>query len=318
MTLSIAWWGGRAFAPCPRLEPSVIERRVEVAPGERVDLARAGGSGIVGRLWLHVDGWPWSPVDRSSGMDSRPLLDLILRIRWDDEDRPSVCAPLAALFASGQGVRRHFASEFLISSSTGLHSYFPMPYRDGFHMEIENVAEAGARRAIACEIGYQPSQGIPRGLGRFRATHREGTVAGWDGARILDAQGPGHFVGMTLALDGDGGDREEFLAARESLSIVRSGACPPQEIRDYFEGSEGRNGEFAGPLRGVPFKDPERLCLSMYRFHAEDRIRFEGTASISYRRTRADGTAAVPFRYTSVAFWYRASSGASGGAPGVD
>ena len=303
MTLSIAWWGERAFAPPFRAQASAIERKVEVGPGDRVELGRVEGAGIVRRLWLHVDGWPWSPSP-SAGESAR-LADLLLRIRWDGEEEPSVSSPVAAFFASGHGVRRHFASEYLVSSSTGLHSYFPMPYRDGFRLEIENAGRGRAPRAIACEIGYQPASRIPGGLGRFCATYREGVASGRAGAPILEAEGPGQFVGMTLALEGDACDRESFLAAREALSILRSGGCPPQEIRDYFEGIEGRNGEFAGPLRGVPYKDPEGSCLSMYRFHPEDRIRFQTAVSLSYLRTRSNGAALAPFRYRSVAFWYR-------------
>ncbi|MBN1418316.1 MAG: DUF2961 domain-containing protein [Planctomycetes bacterium] len=307
MTLSIAWWGERAFAPPPRLEPSSIERRIEVAPGERVEFARACGSGAVRRLWFHADGWPWNPEDVPCGASFRTLLDLVLRIRWDGEDRPSVIAPLGAFFANGHGVRRHYASEYLVSSSTGFHSYFPMPYRNGFRMEIENVAESGATRTLACEVSYQPSCGLPGGLGRFQATHRAGASSGSDGVPVLEANGPGHFVGMTLALEGEPSSRGAFLAAREALSIVRDGLCPPQEIRDYFEGCEGRNGEFAGPLRGVPFKEREGPWLGMYRFHPEDRIRFEGAARFDYHRRRCDAPLPLPFRYSSVAFWYRAA-----------
>lgn len=316
MTLSIAWWGERApfFRAC--LEPVTIERTVRIPPGARVVVGGAGGAGILGRLWLQVDGWFWKQWDPHLAVDPAGLLGLDLRISWDGEARPSVRAPVAAFFANGQGVWRHYASEYLVSSSAGFQCHFPMPFRRGFRMEIENRAAHGPPVALLAEATYQPLAGLPALLGRFHASHRRGIVGPLRGATVLRARGPGQFVGMTLAIEGEGPRTPEFFATREALVIERGNGSVPQEIAEYFEGYEGRNGEFAGPLRGVPLKDPDRLLLSMYRFHPEDAIRFLGPARFSYHRVREGGVPVRPFRYSSVAFWYRLAAPrvAGGGA----
>ncbi len=58
---------------------------VNVAPGEVVELADIAGPGAIRQIWLTPAGCPWRM--------------LVLRMYWDDQERPSVECPLGDFFA---------------------------------------------------------------------------------------------------------------------------------------------------------------------------------------------------------------------------
>jgi hypothetical protein len=92
-------------------------------------------------------------------------------------------------------------------------------------------------------------------------------------------------------------------------------------LEDYFNGGwYFREGEFIGPLHGVPLKDPLRSMVTMYRFHTADAIRFDRLIRMAFINpyggrascpsSSADETPAPPlpelhpYWYSSVAYWY--------------
>ena len=75
-------------------------------------------------------------------------------------------------------------------------------------------------------------------------------------------------------------------------------------LEDYFNGGwYFRDGAFAGPMHGVPLKDPLRSMVTMYRFHDADAIAFNRRIKLAFvnpwERQRLK-----PYWYSSVAYWY--------------
>lgn len=66
-----------------------------IAPGSVTTLAQIEGSGVIQHIWMTV-------TDQTE-KDKYVLRDLVLRMYWDDEKRPSVEVPLGDFFCCGFG-----------------------------------------------------------------------------------------------------------------------------------------------------------------------------------------------------------------------
>jgi hypothetical protein len=98
-----------------------------------------------------------------------------------------------------------------------------------------------------------------------------------------------------------------YLESPEYIWIDDDGETPRivgTGLEDYFNGGwYFREGEFIGPLHGVPLKDPLRSMVTMYRFHTADAIRFDRRIRMAFINPRPI-TELHPYWYSSVAYWY--------------
>ena len=68
----------------------------EIQSGETAVLGEIEGPGVIQHIWITV-------TDRTSDADCFVLRDLVFRIYWDGEEKPSVEAPLGDFFCCGFG-----------------------------------------------------------------------------------------------------------------------------------------------------------------------------------------------------------------------
>ena len=93
---------------------------------------RSTGAGKITHIWIttHTDNWR----------------TLILRAYWDGADEPAVEVPYGDFFCNGWGVFAQVNSQVIAANPHGgFNSYWPMPFRDGARLTIENTL--GRRRA---------------------------------------------------------------------------------------------------------------------------------------------------------------------------
>ena len=91
-----------------------------VEPQSRVEFAAIEGAGIVRHIWMTSD-----------CTEEYFLRKVLLEIRWDDEEQPSVLVPLGDFFGLGHAYAKNFWSMPLQMSSkdgTGFNCWFPMPF----------------------------------------------------------------------------------------------------------------------------------------------------------------------------------------------
>ena len=94
-----------------------------IQPGDTVVLADIKGSGVIQHIWVTVK-------DKTSDADCFVLRDLVLRMYWDGERRPSVEVPLGDFFCCGFGQACVVNSlPIVVVPDRGLNCYFPMPFR---------------------------------------------------------------------------------------------------------------------------------------------------------------------------------------------
>ena len=251
-------------------------------------------------------GWFWQHWNTSAPISQTILKTLILRIYWDGCEKPAVECPAGDFFGNGLCENANFSSKYFGMSSGGFFCKFPMPFKKGFKIEIENLDEL-IEPDIFMNVLYQVPEEPLEDEGYFHAQFRAGKNKGTDPVKILEAQGKGHLAGCVLSAQGEERNYLSFLEAPEYIYIDDDWETPRivgTGLEDYFLGGwYFREGEFTGELHGVPSKDTLNSSIAMYRIHDEDAIRFNNRISFEFVNPW-EPDRLKPFAFSSAAFYY--------------
>ncbi len=200
---------------------------IDIKPMEKVNIMDFEGCGIIKHIWCTFS------EDES---DLYALRKIIIRMYWDDEENPSVIAPLGDFFGLGFGIRTTFENYFQSASEDSgrsLNSYFPMPFRKKARIEIENQCnkdimfyykidfeehtkldddEAYFHALYKQKRETQPDVNDTEHLSLNKTTNEnlpswyplkweKSNLYGEDNYVILEAIGTGHYVGCNLHID---------------------------------------------------------------------------------------------------------------------
>ncbi len=297
-----------------------------IKPGETRALAEIEGPGIITHIWITI-----------ATSEPYHLKKLVLRMYWDDESAPSVEAPIGDFFGLGLGEYIHYESALLsVASQKALNSFFPMPFRRSAKITLTHEGEQPLR-AFYYNIDYEKHQSLPDDLAYFHAQFLQETpTKGWthsfkrnrgpisnpkentDGADnyiILDAEGRGHYVGITHSILQNQGD---WWGEGDEMIFV-DGASTPQIIgtgsEDYYLGAWCYGGcginpfgnskpTFAFQRYGNPMNggDDRGSKWMVYRFHTESPIVFNDSIKVAMEHGTANHRSD---NWYTVAYWYQ-------------
>jgi hypothetical protein len=285
--------------------------RWPVAPGATQELFNAQGPGAITHIWVTI---------ASQSRDH--LKELVLRMYWDGNDKPSVQAPIGDFFGLNLGQYSLYQSEFLnCSPIRALNCYFSMPFRRSARVTVTNEGKAPVN-SFYSNIDYQVAPSLPDDVMYFHAQYRQmtpnpiepgATKINPDGKRnyvYVETRGRGHLMGVTLGVLQNSenwmgeGDDMIFVDDESKPVIIGTGS------EDYFCGAwdfGGREGAvpFAHLFNGSHFisnaeRTGGRYCL--YRWHADNPVTFtrycKHTMEHGHANDRADN-------FYSVAYWYQ-------------
>ena len=157
---------------------------VRVPAGETFVMADVKGEGAIQQIWLTPAGtWRFA----------------ILRFYWDGETEPSVECPVGDFFASGWGQYAQISSlPVCVNPGSAFNSYWEMPFRKGFKVTIENLADDVF--TVYYQINYALTS-IPDDAAYFHAQFRLVNPLPYkDVYTLLDGvKGWGHYFGTYLA-----------------------------------------------------------------------------------------------------------------------
>jgi hypothetical protein len=275
-------------------------------PGQRQTIGEFVGAGYISRIWLTFPGWFWQHWNPAGVIDTSLLKSLILRIFWDGCKTPAVETPIGDFFGAGQCEFDSFASRYVSTSSGGFLSLWPMPFAKGFRLEVEN-RHPSLGADLFCNANFQETEAMPEGASYFCSQFRTGRREAADDALVIEAKGSGHFTGMMLHMQGQRMHYLSYLEAPEYVFIDDDWDAPRfvgTGLEDYFNGGwYFRDGEFTGPMHGVPLKDPLRSMVTMYRFHEADTLRFDQRIKVTFVNPW-EVDRLEPYWYSSVAYYY--------------
>lgn len=295
-----------------------------IQPGERRTLLHEPQPGCVKHVWMTV------------GNDDTFPRKVVLRAWWDDEEAPSIEAPIGDFFGVGHGIFKAFTSLPLQMSpqdGRGMNCWFPMPFDSG-RIEVENQGDAPINLYFYIDYeAYLEAHGPD--VARFHAQwRRENPTQGWLDAKlnnqnyldlwranpnksdadnyvILEAEGSGVYVGCNLNVDCFQRQGNDWYGEGDDMIVIDGEPWPPRMhgtgTEDYFCTAFGPSQEFSAPYHGITLytgtKDwPFRGKQSMYRFHIEDPVRFKQSIRVSIEHGEAN---ALSLDMSSTAYWYQ-------------
>jgi hypothetical protein len=288
--------------------------RWPIQPGATLELFNAEGPGVISHIWFTI-----------SAQSANHLKELVLRIYWDGNAKPSVETPIGDFFGLNLGQYVIYESAYLACSpGRSLNCYFAMPYRESARMTVTNEGRQQVG-AFYSNIDYMTLPSLPDDALYFHAQYRQASpcvpVRG-EAAKLnpdgklnyvyAETRGRGHLMGVTIGvlLNADGwmgeGDDMIFIDDETKPAIVGTGS------EDYFLGSwnfGGRDGAvpFAHRYYGAPLiimaeRTGGRYCC--YRWHGDNPVTFtrylKHTMEHGHGNDRGDN-------WFSACYWYQSA-----------
>jgi len=274
-------------------------------------LADIEGPGAIQQIWMTPTGhWRHS----------------ILRIYWDDEESPSVEAPVGDFFCAEGGKFTQLSSlAVCVNPGSAFNCYWIMPFRKKCRITLENVGLDAMR--IYYQVNYTLTE-VPEDAAYFHAQYRREhpTKYKQDYTILEGVKGKGHYVGTFMLWQSNSrgwwgeGEIKFFMDGDKKFpTIIGTGT------EDYFNGSYAFHGvndegervykDYTTPYAGfaVVHPDEHQLDLAqtrfkMYRWHITDPIRFEEDMKVTIQALGwRSGGRYLPLQddISSVAFWYQ-------------
>ncbi|WP_203453405.1 glycoside hydrolase family 172 protein [Jiangella aurantiaca] len=328
-----------------------------VMPGETAVLADIEGPGCITHLWFTqtcrriigpglidptLAGVAMLEIHNALGVnweitDPDYYRKVVIRMYWDDQEHPSVVAPLGDFFCVGNSIAGNFASlPFTVSvkdderlkfgGPAALNCYLPMPFNSRARIEVENQNDVPYVQYyyVDYELYADP---LPDDLLYFHAHwRRENPCDGWgpdlqvnsletqvpnlDGAGnyvILETEGAGNYIGCNHSVAHFPGT---WWGEGDDMIFIDDDVWPPSMHgtggEDYFNQAWGmqRNAyPFCGTI--VHEGDVPGYQVS-YRFHLADPVRFDKRIRVTMEHGHANHLADD---WASTAYWYQTLPG---------
>ncbi|KXK40095.1 MAG: hypothetical protein UZ16_OP3001000219 [Candidatus Hinthialibacteria bacterium OLB16] len=283
-----------------------ISPSVKIAPGQVFELADIEGPGAIQQIWMTPTGnWRFS----------------IIRFYWDDEETPSIEAPVGDFFGMGWCQYAHLNSlPVCVNPGSAFNCYWEMPFRKKCRITFENIADD--EMVLYYQINYTLTE-VPEDAAYFHAQFRRSNPLPYkEDYTLLDGvRGWGHYVGTCMAwgVNNAGwwgeGEIKFFMDGDDRwATIVGTGT------EDYFCGSynfdrQGKYTEFSTAYAGLhqvirpdgTYNSQQRF--GMYRWHIMDPIRFESDLRVTIQALGwRSGKRYLPLQddIASTVFWYQA------------
>lgn len=304
-------------------------RKNPLKPGETRTIGDVQGPGIITHMWFTI-----------ATPEPYHLKQIVLRMYWDGDPLPAVEAPIGDFF--GLGLGEYFVYEsgpLSVGSQKALNCYFPMPFRRSAKITVTNEGPQNIG-SLYYNFDWQKHKSLPADTPYFYAEFRQATpTPGWttdwkvngepkintrpnlDGKTnyvILEAEGRGHFVGVTHSiLQNQGGwwgegDEMIFIDDMAKPKITGTGS------EDYYLGAWCYGGcgispfgstkpTFAFKNYGNPMNggDARGAKWMVYRFHTDSPVPFEKQFKMTIEHGHANHRSD---NFYTVAYWYQLGS----------
>ncbi len=286
---------------------------IALEPGETTTLAEIDSPGCIQHIWCTTLSRFWR--------------SLILRVYWDDEQKPSIEVPLGDFFCAGwTRPCRVNSLPIVVNPDGGFNTYWPMPFHRNARFTLENIGYEKVN-SFYYQITYTLTD-IMEDHGTFHAAWRRTNPVprGEDFTIIEGVEGQGHFVGTYLAwgVNQTGwwgeGEVKVFLDGDDEFPTICGTGT-----EDYFggafcfyegEGDQRKYGSFSTPFLGMPQVitsdglEQSQTRFGLYRWHMMDPIRFKENLRITiqdlgWRMVKQMRYLQRSDDIASVAYWYQ-------------
>ena len=303
LTRQIDWVPQRASSANPDITKNGDAR--SIPPGGELVLADLEGPGVINHIWCTI-----ATPDIFHGRSH------VVKIYYDNRDKPSVQVPLGDFFGVGHGAAADYKSAITSVSSHGRarSCYWKMPFHQRARVVVANE---GTHRTSSFYfyVDWQKHDSLPDDTVYFHAQYLQENPTSEDDFVLLDTKGRGHYVGTVFSCQqaeqgwfGEGDDRF-FVDGEDYPSLSGTGT------EDYFGDAWGFR-QFETPYFGVPlwegYLPGDRVTA--YRWHITDPVPFKKSLRVQMETRGSVYTESMEFLgqflprqdfVSGVAFWYQ-------------
>ena len=208
----------------PGSPTTTVKKRVVLQAGAMATLFESEHGGRVVGLRI-------SPAAALEGKQR----DLVLRMRWDNQQQPAVLCPVGDFFGYAWG-RPAMTSLLVGSSADNCYCYFPMPFAHSAKIELVSERQHGAPVELTVEVTTSPVP-LASNEGRFHAVwRRENPTQKGQPFTFLETEGHGHVVGCILQAQGMVSGNTYFFEGDDQTTIDGDLAVHGTGSEDFFNG----------------------------------------------------------------------------------
>jgi len=278
----------------------------EIMPGETFILADLEGPGIIKHIW-----------NTTASLNPFYPNALILRIYWDNAEKPSIEVPLGDFFGVGHGKNKDLESLPVSVSSLGRSRscFWNMPFKSHAKITLTNEMQGYGPAELYYYVDWEKVESLPKDVLYFHARYNQQNRAIPGDHTILNTTGKGNYVGTVYSVlqvvngwFGEGDDRF-YIDGEKHPSLQGTGT------EDYFGDAWGFR-EFSSAYHGVSLYEGPLVGdrVSAYRWHLQDPIHFNKSLKfdIEHRGSVVDDDGKKHSSsneradwISSVAFWYQ-------------
>jgi hypothetical protein len=324
-----------------------------IMPGEERILADIEGPGCITHIWmtqscrLHpgpgqipadVVGVPMLEIHNALGVswevvDPDYYRKVVLKMYWDDQENPSVVAPLGDFFGLLNSLSGSYESLPLSVSakepelhtfggSAAFNSYFQMPFNSRARIVVENQNDVPYLQYFYVDYELYP-QPLGGDVAYFHAHYRQArpnqgwgpdlqansievTIPNLDGKDnyvALETEGKGHYVGCNLAVRHFQGS---WWGEGDDMIFIDDDTWPPSlhgtGMEDYFGHAWGMQHNSYLMNGTIVHEEDVPGFHHSYRFHLVDPIRFTTRIKVTFEHGHANHLSDA---WSSVAYWYQ-------------
>ena len=258
--------------------------------------------GAITTIRAKVDNLPPSPDDRTV------LREMILQIRWDGEETPSVWAPFGDFFGTAAGANPYLSLPSGLTKDGWWYCHWYMPFAEQAEVMIQN--DSKVEREIHLEVVHIPLKSDTSKLGRFHAKwHRDAFLPEEPERRAIDwtmlkTQGRGRFCGVMLHVWNPRGgwwgegDEKFFVDGEKFPSTIGTGS------EDYFGYAWCNPTLFENCYHNQTISMNNRGHISVNRWHITDNVPFQTSFEAAIEKYYPNKK---PTLYASTVYWYQAA-----------
>ncbi|MHC4440419.1 MAG: DUF2961 domain-containing protein, partial [Planctomycetota bacterium] len=258
--------------------------------------------GAITTIRAKVDNLPSSPDDRTV------LREMILQIRWDGEETPSVWAPFGDFFGTAAGANPYLSLPCGLTKDGWWYCHWYMPFAEQAEVLVQN--DSNVEREIQLEVVHVPLKSDIRKLGRFHAKwHRDAFLPEEPERRVIDwtmlkTEGRGRFCGVMLHVWNPRGgwwgegDEKFFVDGEKFPSTIGTGS------EDYFGYAWCDPALFTNCYHNQTISMSNRGHISVNRWHITDNVPFQKSFEAAIEKYYPNSK---PTLYACTAYWYQAA-----------
>jgi hypothetical protein len=288
-----------------RISKGVSDAHVEfhdfqIKPGEEKVLADLDGPGLVTYFYITDDS-----LFHRTDTTGFAYPGLVLRVYWDDSEKPSINVPLWAFFGNFNRESIDYSSLAISVNHWNNSCYLPMPYSKHARFAIYNDGDQLYARGVAFGISTEKDHKFALETSRLHATWSRSNPT--NGIHpILDIHGAGQYIGNIFQMHTN---YAGWWGEGDTIFNVDG---------KQFTHSPGTEDEYGsawaawqiGKLYSYPYVGNIQMETGknrLYRWYIPDPVRFQHSLKVEMQNQRALYGKQVDSSddYITVAYWYQ-------------